>query len=238
MTSQKRPSQNRPSQNRPSPFPAASRQDSARAAFLDIRSPHRSRARRAVAPGKHAQRVALLLLPLILGACLNPPPTHEPNDLIPTAFQDPLRFDVARINRRDLSHTPANDVSHLAPEPPRRLLARWADDNLKAQGHQGSLAFVITTAAFTRETQVQSAFLPAGAERYRVELAADIIWLDDFGIEKARTQVQAISQGQAEDTTGIAKRHRLWRRLLRQALRDFHREAHIAVQRFLPIAVR
>jgi hypothetical protein len=172
-----------------------------------------------------------ILVTALAGCSTTPPPQRFPE--LTYGHLGVMRLDVERVEIASDYQAPLRppNVDHLFPTPPERVMRRWAQDRLAANGTPGRYArFVITDAKVTetnlpRSTGITGAFTKDQSQRYDLSMSAAIEIREDRGNFRSGYATASTSRSRTvrEDIT-INDREKLWFEMLEQAMNELNTE--------------
>jgi hypothetical protein len=172
-----------------------------------------------------------ILVAALAGCSTTPPPQRFPE--LTYGHLGVMRLDVERVEIASDYQAPLRppNVDHLFPTPPERVMRRWAQDRLAANGTPGRYArFVITDAKVTetnlpRSTGITGAFTKDQSQRYDLSMSAAIEIREDRGNFRSGYATASTSRSRTvrEDIT-INDREKLWFEMLEQAMNELNTE--------------
>jgi hypothetical protein len=173
----------------------------------------------------------VVLVTALAGCSTSPPPQRFPE--LTYGHLGVMRLDVEKIEIASDYQAPLRppNVDHLFPTPPERVMRRWAQDRLAANGTPGRYArFVITDAKVTetnlpRTGGVTGAFTKDQSQRYDLSMSAAIEVREDRGNFRSGYATASTSRSRTvrEDIT-INDREKLWFEMLEQAMNELNAE--------------
>lgn len=172
-----------------------------------------------------------VLVAALAGCSTTPPPQRFPE--LTYGHLGVMRLDVERVEIASDYQAPLRppNVDHLFPTPPERVMRRWAQDRLAANGTAGRYArFVITDAKVTetnlpRSTGITGAFTKDQSQRYDLSMSAAIEVREDRGNFRTGYATASTSRSRSvrEDIT-INDREKVWFEMLEQAMNELNAE--------------
>ncbi|HEX2113817.1 MAG TPA: hypothetical protein VHM01_05385 [Alphaproteobacteria bacterium] len=172
------------------------------------------------------------VLAVVLAGCQTTPPAARFPDLT-YGHLGIMRFDVERVEIASEYQPPlrAPNVDHLFPTPPERVMRRWAQDRLAANGTPGRFVrFVILDAKvietnLPRTTGLTGAFTKDQSQRYDLTLSAAIEVREDRGNFRTGYATASTSRSRTvrEDIT-VNDREKVWFEMLEQAMNELNAE--------------
>ena len=172
------------------------------------------------------------VLAVVLAGCQTTPPLARFPELT-YGHLGVMRLDVERVDIVS-EYQPAlrsPNVDHLFPTPPERVMRRWAQDRLAANGTPGRHArFVILDAKVTetnlpRTSGLTGAFTKDQSQRYDLSLSAAIEVREDRGNFRTGYATASTSRSRSvrEDIT-VNDREKVWFEMLEQAMNELNAE--------------
>lgn len=175
---------------------------------------------------------------LALLACAAPAPERPPE--ITFAHHPPIVLAVRSVEVVSIYEnvaTPPNVETRLHT-PPNQVLARWANDRLRATGGSGFARFSVISAPMTEEPLPKrqgfiGAFTIEQAYRYTLTVEGQLEIFDDggqrLGVASARvTQSGTLAEGVRPD-----ERQAFWSRLTQLAMDSFNTQMERAIFQYL-----
>jgi len=172
------------------------------------------------------------VLTMALVGCQTTPPTQRFPELT-YGHLGVMRLDVERIDIVSEYQAPLAppNVDHLFPTPPERVMRRWAQDRLAANGTPGRYArFVITDAKVTetnlpRTTGITGAFTKDQSQRYDLSMSAAIEIREDRGNFRTGYATASTSRSRTvREDISVNDREKVWFEMLEQAMNELNAE--------------
>jgi hypothetical protein len=172
------------------------------------------------------------VLVVALAGCQNAPPPQRFPELT-YGHLGVMRLDVERIEIVSEYQAPLAppNVDHLFSTPPERVMRRWAQDRLAANGTPGRYArFVITDAKVTetnlpRSTGISGAFTKDQSQRYDLSMSAAIEIREDRGNFRAGYATASTSRSRTvREDISVNDREKVWFEMLEQAMNELNTE--------------
>lgn len=183
---------------------------------------------------------ALLIFALATAGCDTAPPEQVFPD-ITFGHLPPINLNVRTIEvvSRYTSPLKAPNVEHKFPQPPEKVLRRWAHDRLRAVGREGTARFVIAEAgavetALPREKGFQASFTRQQSERYDAAVEAAIEIYDARGANRGFAAARVTRATTVAEDISLLGRERVWFKLTDDLTKDFNAEIERQIRQHLP----
>ncbi len=153
--------------------------------------------------------------------------------------EPPILLNVAEVTVENL-YSPLGE-GHIEADfdvPPDRALTDWAGDRIQAAGASGRATVVINEASAVQQSLattggIQGAFQVDQAWKIIVRLSADIAAQSGDGLNSGRASVQVERTKTLPENVSFIERRQAYYTLTGDAIREFDRQAVVAIAQYL-----
>jgi len=176
---------------------------------------------------------------LVLGSCASPPPPQTFAE-ITWSHLPPFLFNVSRVDVVT-AYKPtftAPFVEHLFPTPPEKVVRRWIQDRVRADGPAGWAKVTINDAS-VKETTLQhshdlaSHFTVEQGEKYEASIDATIEIYGPRGYRDGFANAHAVRTQTVPENATLNERERFWYNLTDGVMQDFNTEMEKNIDLYL-----
>lgn len=189
-------------------------------------------------------RLALVLPALLLAAC-ETPPSRTPLPDLTYGHLPPFRLEVAVVNIVEGYAPPLAPphVEHLFPTTPAAAAARWARDRLQPVGRTGEARFTILEASVVEvplpvSGGIVGALSREQAERYDAVLEVRLDIVNAGGLRAGSVTARAIRSQTVPEGITLNERERVWFALTEALMQSLNAELEANIRRHLAAFLR